>query len=102
MPTYLTFLVRSLALTFIATGGCVFLPETTARYDPACQLIERHMTLKAYQVGVFARCQNEGCIELLALAGLISAASFVVSGSVAVVGDTVYWLEAKGQCLKKE
>jgi len=33
------------------------------------------------------------------LAGAVSAASFVVSGSVVVVGEVVYWLEAKGRCM---
>ena len=31
----------------------------------------------------------------------IAAASLVVSGSVVVVGEVVYWLEAKGRCLAR-
>ena len=73
-------------------GGCLFLPQSTTRY-------ENHMTLQAYQVAAFGGCRNEGCAELLVLAGAVSAASFVVSGSVVVVGEVVYWLEAKGRCM---
>lgn len=80
-------------------GGCLFLPQSTTRYDPACGILENHMTLQAYQVAAFGGCRNEGCAELLVLAGAVSAASFVVSGSVVVVGEVVYWLEAKGRCM---
>jgi hypothetical protein len=59
------------------------------------------MTLQTNQVEAFVGCRNEGCVELLVLAGVVSAATFVVSGSIAVVGDVVYWLEAKSQCLQK-
>lgn len=88
----------SAALTCIL-GGCLFLPQSTTRYDPACGILENHMSLQAYQVAAFGGCRNEGCAELLVLAGAVSAASFVVSGSVVVVGEVVYWLEAKGRCM---
>ena len=45
------------------------------------------------------RAQPAPGAELLVLAGAVSAASLVVSGSVVVVGELVYWLEAKGRCL---
>lgn len=86
---------------FLSLCSCIFVPRTTQRYDPACGITERHMTLDAYQVGAFGGCRNEGCAELLVLAGAVSAASFVVSGSVVVVGEVVYWLEARGRCLSR-
>lgn len=98
---------RSLALAGLCgalsgvLGGCLFLPQSTTRYDPGCGILENHMTLQAYQVAAFGGCRNEGCAELLVLAGAVSAASFVVSGSVVVVGEVVYWLEAKGRCLAR-
>ncbi|WP_235943438.1 hypothetical protein [Zoogloea dura] len=96
---------RSIALAGLCSAlsgvlsGCLFLPQSTTRYDPACGILENHMTLQAYQVAAFGGCRNEGCAELLVLAGAVSAASFVVSGSVVVVGEVVYWLEAKGRCM---
>jgi hypothetical protein len=35
----------------------------------------------------------------LVAAGVVSAASAVVTGSVVVVGNVVNWLEKQGQCL---
>ena len=84
----------------ILGGGCVFYPQTTLKYDPACDTLQRHMTLNSTQVEAFVGCHDRACAELLVLAGVVSAASFVVSGSIAVVGDIVYWLEAQAQCGK--
>jgi len=93
----------SLVLGFASVGlcSCIYLPMTTSEYDPACGVIKRHMSLQTNQVEAFVGCHNEGCAELLVLAGVVSATTFVVSGSIAVVGDIVYWLEAKSQCLRK-
>ena len=89
------------ALLAASLGACVFLPETTTRYDPECGVTQRHMTLKAYQIAAFGGCRNEGCAELLVIAGAVSATSLVISGSIAVVGDAVYWLERRSRCLMK-
>ncbi len=92
-----------LAALLLATslGACVFVPETTLRYDPDCGVTQRHMTLKAYQVAAFGGCRNEGCAELLVIAGAVSATSLVISGSIVVVGDAVYWLERRSRCLTR-
>ncbi|CAB1370426.1 conserved protein of unknown function [Denitratisoma oestradiolicum] len=82
--------------------GCIYLPQTTTRYDPECGVQQRHMTLEVTQVGLFGRCVNDGCVELLVLAGVVSATTAVVSGSVVVVGNGVYWLEEKGRCLNEK
>lgn len=91
---------RLAALLLAASlGACVFLPETTTRYDPDCGIAQRHMTLKAYQIAAFGGCRNEGCAELLVIAGAVSATSLVISGSIVVVGDAVFWLERRSRCL---
>jgi len=81
-------------------SGCVFYPQTTLQHNPTCDAIQRHMKLNSTQVEAFVGCHDRGCAELLLLAGVVSAASFVVSGSIAVVGDIVYWFEAQAQCRK--
>lgn len=94
-------LPRAIALAAVALGGCVFLPHTTSEYDARCDIMRRHMVLRPHQVDAFLGCRNEGCAALLVLAGAVTAASVVISGSVAVVGDSVYWLEAQGQCRER-
>jgi len=83
-------------------AGCVFVPRTSTHYNPDCEIDEHHMTLESYQVATIAGCANEGCVALLVTAGVISAASAVVSGSMVVTGNVVYWLEKKGGCLSQK
>ena len=101
MTSLVDTLSKALIFTAIALGGCVFYPHTTMEYNAACDTVQRHMSLNSAQVEAFVGCHDRGCVELLVLAGVISATSFVISGSIAVVGDVVYWLEARHQCYRK-
>lgn len=89
-------------MTAMLLAGCVYLPHTATAYDENCEIFERKMTLESYQVASIGGCRNEGCVALLAAAGVVSATTAVVSGSVVVVGNVVYWLEEKGQCMGRE
>lgn len=86
-------------LATLLLSGCIYLPETTIRYDEKCGTYERKMTMQPYQVGTLMGCRDEGCVTGLVAAGVVSAASAVVTGSVVVVGNVVNWLEKQGQCL---
>ena len=85
------------ALT-IALAACVVVPQTREVYDPECRIMTRQMTLESAYVGGFQRCSGDGCLVLLTTAGAVTAASAVVSGSIALVGNVVYWFERQGQC----
>lgn len=80
-------------------GGCVYVPRTTAVYDEKCQSYQRQMTLEAQQVGSIMGCGGDACIHALVVMGAVSAATAVVSGSVVVIGNVVYWVEHRGRCL---
>lgn len=79
-------------------GGCVYLPYTTNSYDPKCQTYEKQMRLEVQQIGMLLGCHNESCVAALVAFGAVSAATAVVSGSIVVVGNVVYWLEKQGRC----
>lgn len=81
-------------------AGCIVLPQTEVVYDPECQMHTRQVTLQAAYIGGFQRCAGDGCVAMLAAAGLVTAASAVVSGSIAIVGNVVYWMERQGRCLR--
>lgn len=93
--------LTALVVTAAFLEGCVFLPVTATEYDSRCELTRRHMMLRPHQLDALIGRQNEGCGALLVLAGAFTAASVVVSGSVAVVGDTAYWLQDEGQCRRR-
>jgi hypothetical protein len=80
-------------------AGCVYLPRTTTVYDEQCRVAARQMSLELSQVGSFGHCQGRGCAELLVGLGAVAAASAVVSGTIVVAGNIVYWFEKQGRCL---
>jgi hypothetical protein len=86
------------ALLLLALAGCVVVPQTREHYDAECRTLTRQMTLEAAAIGRFQSCQGEGCKALLVASGVVTAASAVVSGSIALVGNVVYWFEKQGKC----
>lgn len=88
------------APVFAALAACIVVPQTREVYDPECRVLTRQMTLETAYVGGFQRCAGDGCLALLSAAGAVTAASAVVSSSIALVGNVVYWFERQGQCMR--
>ncbi len=86
----------------VALAGCVVVPQTQTVYDPACRVETRQVVLQAVYLGGFQTCIGEGCAAMLATMGLVTAASVVVSGSIALVGNVVYFAERQGRCQRSE
>jgi hypothetical protein len=82
----------------VLLSACVVLPQTREVYDPQCQQVQRHVTLEVAQLHGFQHCHGDGCVVLLVAASAVTLASLVVSGSIAVVGNIVYWNERRGSC----
>jgi hypothetical protein len=78
--------------------ACVVVPQTREVYDAECRTLTRQMTLETAVVGGFRSCTGEGCTAMLVAMGAVTAASAVVSGSIALVGNVVYWFERQGRC----
>ena len=88
------FLIAAAALL----QGCVFLPRTTSAYDEKCEIHYRQLTLEAH-VGQFpGSCNGKDCGYLLVALGLIAAGSALVSGSIVVTGNAIYWTEMQRKC----
>jgi len=87
------------ALAGTLACACVIVPVTTAGYDPDCRLVTHHMELQAVQLAEINRCSGQGC-EAVLIAGLsLTAASAIVSGSIAVIGNIAYWAERRAGCV---
>jgi len=56
------------------------------------------MELDETQLFGSAHCENDACVALLVAVGAISAATAIVSGSIVMVGNIIYWYEKKGLC----
>ena len=81
-----------------ASAACIVVPQTRTVYDPECKMHTRQITLEAAYLGGFHSCAGDGCMAMLAAVGVVTAASVVVSGSIALVGNVVYWIERQGRC----
>jgi hypothetical protein len=82
----------------MALSACVVVPQTREVYDADCRTLTRQMTLETAVIGGFQSCSGDGCAAMLAAMGAVTAASMVVSGSIALVGNVVYWFERQGRC----
>jgi hypothetical protein len=89
---------RALVALAALASGCVVVPVTRDVYDADCRMMRREVTLEAAVLGQFHSCAGQECSMLLATLGVVSAASLVVSGSLAVVGNVVYWMEHEANC----
>lgn len=89
-----------LGLSAALLSACVVVPQTREVYDADCKVMKRQMTLQTAQLGGFQSCGDDACKALLVAAGAVTAASAVVSGSVALVGNMLFWFERQGQCAR--
>ncbi len=90
--------ITVLAASLLASA-CIVVPRTETGFDPDCRITTHHMVLDTVQVGRFNNCNsNQDCITVIAALG-VTAASAVVSGSIAVVGNIVYWAEQRSGCM---
>lgn len=86
-------------LAAVTLSGCVFFPRSTPSYTGDCEIVEQRLTLDSVPVRLgSAGCSGEACMLVLALYGGVTAGTAVVSGSVVLIGNTLYWLEKKGRC----
>lgn len=99
-------LTSRLALILLSSTACacVVVPKKVAGYDEKCMVSTQKVELTTEQIQTFEDiiCNNHDCkIEFLgaiASSALVTTTSAIVSGSIALVGNTLYWLESQGEC----
>lgn len=87
----------SLSLIVAALFGCAY-PKTIRVYDEECQIVTRKMELDVTDPNKSGKCTNNDCVAELVGSMALLAASTVVSGSIVIAGNVVYWLEKKANC----
>jgi hypothetical protein len=78
--------------------SCVIVPRTTEIYNADCKYIAKQSELKPVYVAALGGCKDEQCAGLLVFAGAATAMSAVISGSIVMVENIVYWLEKPEDC----
>ena len=76
---------------YLNLSKCISLIEKNKNEN--CELITKKMTIE--NRGEFPQGCNDECL-LIALG--VATTSYIVSGSIAVVGHTVHWIEKQGRC----
>jgi hypothetical protein len=78
-------------------SGCIYYPKRIEVYDSDCGIKSRKLVLDVVgsNAGPCAGGSVGACLAVLAAVGPVTA---VVSGSIVVVGNTLYWLEKEGKC----
>ena len=80
-------------LVLLFVSGCFYVPKNEENKNENCELITKKMTIE--NRGEFPQGCNDECL-LIAL-GLTST-SYIVSGTITVVGNTIHWIEKQGRC----
>ena len=91
---------RAGAAFALALQSCVVVPQTREVYDSQCQVLTKEITLETTVLGRLGGCAGDACLALLVAAGAVTAATAVVSGSIALVGNVAYWIERQGRCTR--
>jgi hypothetical protein len=90
----------TLCVAALSLAGCVVVPQTREVYDPDCQVHHKQIVLEAAVIGHFGSCGGDACAAAMATFGIVAVATAVVSGSIAVVGNVLYWAEKQGRCVR--
>lgn len=93
-----------LILLSSAISACMVVPEKVASYDEKCKVSTEKIELSVEQMQLFDEvdCLSKSCkaelLSALFATTLVTTTSAIVSGSVALVGNTLYWMESQGKC----
>ena len=96
-----SFYKNTIIIVLLFLSGCIVVPKTTyTKENITCDLKMKNVYLTTIDYGldgIYCRGE-EDCIALLAAVSLVSVGSVIVSGSIMVIGNTIYWIEKQGKC----
>ena len=99
---HLKIYVLVVLITFFATS-CAFVPKISdkQKYTENCNMFTKNLTLSATKIEgqVCNDAKNndlEACLMIFGV--IVPAGSFIISGSIVLVGKTLHWLEYQGTC----
>ena len=91
--------IITIVIAVLSITGCIYTPRLITVYDDKCKIEVKHMVLDANHIQILSGCTDEDCIiGSILVAGVLSAGSAVISGSIVVTSNIVYWLEKPNQC----
>jgi hypothetical protein len=94
-----------MAVGLLSLYGCASYPAAKEQ-QTECNVITSELEIDTNEdllkiLNGPVQCKGEACLALLAPILVVSAGSFIISGSIVVAGNTVHWLEVKTRCPKE-
>lgn len=83
-------------------SSCTVSPKKVTRYDRDCQIYTEKLVLD-YDADriVLGSCSDESCVAMFMARAFQVATETIVSGSIVIVGNTIYWLKRQGACIEQ-
>jgi len=88
-------------LTISLLSSCVFVPKESEKqkYADNCHMYTKQLTLSAQEIKGHLCTSDDSAEACLMVYGVIlPVSSFVISGSIVLIGNTLHWLEYQGPC----
>jgi hypothetical protein len=90
-----------LSLFVVFLEACTFVPEISEKqkYSSSCHMLTKHLKLSAREIkGNLCDSGDSADACIMTFGVIVPLGSFLISGSVVLVGNTLHWLEAQGPC----
>jgi hypothetical protein len=87
-----------IGIAILSIVGCVYTPKIVTVYDEECNVEVRQMELESKQIAALTACENDKCAASILGAVMYSMGSVIVSGSIVVTSNVVYWFEKQNRC----
>lgn len=86
----------------------MYQPKQVTYFDEECQVVAKQLVLTESQTSLLMSgdaCANFDCLNLLSgrtLGSIIMVPlSYVVSGTIVLSGNTLFWLEKQNNCIEQ-
>ena len=79
-------------------SSCIVLPRQEMVFNQDCGYLVKKMTLTSEYIDIVDSCHSEDCIALLIIGGVIGTTSLLISGSITIIANVIYWMERKAEC----
>ncbi len=98
---------RVLLITFFSLFlcSCAVMPNFTEKFDKKCQTVQKRVELSVEQLEMFGdlECSDKDDCKAQFLGEVLGSVitfplSAIISGSIAVIGNTIYWVNEYGEC----
>jgi hypothetical protein len=85
--------------------SCAVMPTFTEKFDKKCQTVQKTVELSVEQIEMFdsLECSDKEDCKTQFLGALLGSVitfpvSAIISGSIAVIGNSIYWVNEYGEC----